>query len=856
MINLTALHNQRFFSYLSLFTFMMIILVTANNFLLMFVGWEGVGICSYLLVNFWFTRIAANQSSISAFLTNRVGDCFLTIGIFAILWSFGNIDYSTVFSLAPYISENIVTIIGICLLIGAMAKSSQVGLHVWLPMAMEGPTPVSALIHAATMVTAGVYLLIRTSPLIEYSSTVLTLCLWVGAITTIFSSLIGLFQQDIKKVIAYSTMSQLAPECKSHLITFSHQTIYEKIINLINIIKYFPFVYKIYLFLIKNQYSYSYIRNISSLTSNKQDMNTIQSISKLNPYYITGFVDGEGCFLINIVKRSDQILGFNVNLVFKLKLHSRDIELLKSIRNTLGQIGNITIRKDSYVEFIVSSKKDIEILIKHFESYPLLAQKWSDYQLFKQTFILIKNKEHLKMEGLNKIVSLKSVLNNGLSDNLKIAFPFPFPFPFPDIITEIRPKAPKPIIKDSHWISGFVDGEGCFFVALTNNLTSASLIFKVTQHVRDADLLKELINYFNCGYYKACTNNAGDFIVTKFNDINSIIIPFFNKYPILGSKLRDYLDFVRVAELIQKKAFLTTGTGGLEKIKQIKSSMNKGRSQMYKNYNTIKTIMLTSQKNNLFFNYYWKQPLNTKCIYSQKYYSQNSFPEKLFNEWLAGLIDACGQLLISKKGYANFKLIVPEKDKSLLFDIKHKYGGSIKSISGSNAFKYKLHHKKGLISLVNDINGLIRNPNKILQLNKICRLYNIKLKPNKSLIFNNGWFSGFIDGDGSIFIDEKSNQLIISIAQKNRYLLDPLIRLYSGRIEILPSKDAFLYKIYRKKEVLNLVENYFNNYTLRSNKAYKIKMIKDFYLYKDYKNSDIINEYNLWIYFKNKWNKQ
>nr|YP_009642651.1 NADH dehydrogenase subunit 5 [Phlyctis petraea]QCI56403.1 NADH dehydrogenase subunit 5 [Phlyctis petraea] len=202
-------HNQRFFSYLSLFTFMMIILITANNFLLMFVGWEGVGICSYLLVSFWFTRIAANQSSMSAFLTNRVGDSFLTIGMFAILWSFGNIDYNTVFILSPYISENIITIIGICLLIGAMAKSSQVGLHVWLPMAMEGPTPVSALIHAATMVTAGVYLLMRCSPLIEYSSTLLLICLFIGAITTVFSSLIGLFQQDIKKVIAYSTMSQL-----------------------------------------------------------------------------------------------------------------------------------------------------------------------------------------------------------------------------------------------------------------------------------------------------------------------------------------------------------------------------------------------------------------------------------------------------------------------------------------------------------------------------------------------------------------------------------------------------------------------------------------------------------------------
>ena len=131
-------HNQRFFSYLSLFTFMMIILVTGNNYLVMFVGWEGVGVCSYLLVSFWFTRIAANQSSLSAFLTNRVGDAFLMIGMFILLWTLGTLDYSTVFSLAPYINENITTIIGICLLIGAMAKSSQVGLHIWLPMAMEG----------------------------------------------------------------------------------------------------------------------------------------------------------------------------------------------------------------------------------------------------------------------------------------------------------------------------------------------------------------------------------------------------------------------------------------------------------------------------------------------------------------------------------------------------------------------------------------------------------------------------------------------------------------------------------------------------------------------------------------------
>nr|YP_010365143.1 NADH dehydrogenase subunit 5 [Exserohilum turcicum]UOU81369.1 NADH dehydrogenase subunit 5 [Exserohilum turcicum] len=208
-------HIQRFFSYLSLFTFMMVILVTANNYLLMFVG-DLVGVCSYLLVCFWFSRIAANQSALSAFLTNRVGDCFLTVGMFAILWAFGktekskvNLDYATVFSLAAYMNENVITIVGVCLLIGAMAKSSQIGLHLWLPMAIRHGALFLIVKDSQHKCTAGVYLLMRSSPVIEYSSTVLMLCLWLGAITTVFSSLIGLFQQDIKKVIAYSTMSQL-----------------------------------------------------------------------------------------------------------------------------------------------------------------------------------------------------------------------------------------------------------------------------------------------------------------------------------------------------------------------------------------------------------------------------------------------------------------------------------------------------------------------------------------------------------------------------------------------------------------------------------------------------------------------
>lgn len=202
-------HNQRFFSYLSMFTFFMLVLVAGDNYFIMFIGWEGIGISSYLLINFWYTRIQANKSGIKALTVNRVGDMFLSVGFFAIFWVFGNVDYATVFSVAPFINESAITIIGLLLLIGAMAKSAQIGLHTWLPDAMEGPTPVSALIHAATLVTAGVYLMLRSSPIIEYGPTVLVVITWVGALTAFFAATTGLLQNDLKRVIAYSTCSQM-----------------------------------------------------------------------------------------------------------------------------------------------------------------------------------------------------------------------------------------------------------------------------------------------------------------------------------------------------------------------------------------------------------------------------------------------------------------------------------------------------------------------------------------------------------------------------------------------------------------------------------------------------------------------
>nr|AOX48932.1 NADH dehydrogenase subunit 5 [Gelidium crinale f. luxurians] len=212
-------HCPRFMSYLEIFTFFMLILVTADNAVQMFLGWEGVGLASYLLINFWFTRLAANQSAIKALVVNRIGDFGLSIGIFAIFYSFNSVDYSIIFSLAPFFqnyyfsflgfSINSLTFIGSLLFVGAVGKSAQLGLHTWLPDAMEGPTPVSALIHAATMVTAGVFLMIRFSPLIEYSSSVLGILVVFGSLTTFFAAMVGVFQNDLKRVIAYSTCSQL-----------------------------------------------------------------------------------------------------------------------------------------------------------------------------------------------------------------------------------------------------------------------------------------------------------------------------------------------------------------------------------------------------------------------------------------------------------------------------------------------------------------------------------------------------------------------------------------------------------------------------------------------------------------------
>ena len=211
---------QRFFSYISLFTFSMLMLVMANNFMQLFFGWEAVGLVSYLLIGFWYTKQTAIYANLKAFLVNRVGDFGFLLGIGMVLWQFGTLDYAAVFARAPELASqtlqlipgqdwSLMSVICILLFIGAMGKSAQFPLHVWLPDSMEGPTPISALIHAATMVTAGIFMVARMSPLFELSETALSFVMIIGAITALFMGFLGIIQNDIKRVVAYSTLSQL-----------------------------------------------------------------------------------------------------------------------------------------------------------------------------------------------------------------------------------------------------------------------------------------------------------------------------------------------------------------------------------------------------------------------------------------------------------------------------------------------------------------------------------------------------------------------------------------------------------------------------------------------------------------------
>ena len=630
---------------------------------------------------------------------------------------------------------------------------------------------------------------------------------------------------------------------------------------------------------------------------------------KINPKFITGFIDGEGSFSISLLKYKKYICGWRVKPVFTLGLHVKDEIILKDIQNFFGpSVGKIYKSKADLLQFRIFSVKDLLKVFKHFDQFPLLTQKQADYELFKQAFNLILSKEHLTKEGLTKIVAIKAYLNKGLSDDLKSAF---------SVAPIARPLVNQHIVKDSNRLAGFASAEGCFTIMIAKSSASSTgfqlhLKFILTQHYRDEQLMISLIEYFGCGKaYVRSSGNAIDFVVVRLSDIINKIIPFFKDYPILGNKAKDFEDWCKVAEMLKEKKHLTRS--GLERIRKIKNGMNRvrdwkplgddlhsadssddeseskvsaGKAAGKITKSIGNTQVLLNSDNSQVTN-----PLGTKI--SNNYYNlSNSFtlrkfrqsgtkkdystlsPASIanqlswatnhsnsFNQWLGGLIDGDGCFQCTKKGFVSLKIVMDVEDKKALYEIKHKYGGSVKSMANSYSLKYKLREPKNLVKLIKGINGHIRNPIRLLQLNKLCLKYNIQLKEPVTLTYNNGWFSGLIDSDGSIHIPE-SGLLSISVTQKNKYLLEPLQKLYGGRINILRSKEAFVYTIYRKKEILGLVDNYFKNYPLKSSKAYKMNLIKDFYeleIPPQKLRFELIGsnptKFKDWIDFKNKWEK-
>jgi hypothetical protein len=300
----------------------------------------------------------------------------------------------------------------------------------------------------------------------------------------------------------------------------------------------------------------------------------------LNPYYVTGFTDAEGCFNVTV---SPRISGnYQVSLRFSVELHQRDLSLLNNIKSFFNDAGTLNIRKDlrftnPKVTWSVRNFDDIiNVIIPHFDKYPLLSQKQADFLLFKEIALLMKDKEHLKPEGLAKIVAIKASINLGLSDKLLVNFL--------DIKPYIRPEINTLEISDPHWITGFIDGDGSFFVnvAKVNSKLgySVKLMFRLAQHNRDLNLLNLIIKYLDCGTIQRKGNSTRDFNmidlnVSKFNDINTKIIPFFNEYKLESIKNLDFLDFCKVAEIISNNEhkFLE----GINKIIQIKSNMNSNR---------------------------------------------------------------------------------------------------------------------------------------------------------------------------------------------------------------------------------------------------------------------------------------
>lgn len=307
-------------------------------------------------------------------------------------------------------------------------------------------------------------------------------------------------------------------------------------------------------------------RNIASLSNDN---------TNLDPWFITGFSDGEATFTFNIIKSPSNPVKYELQLFYIITLHKKDLPLLVLIQKYFDNKGQELQVTDDNVILTISSIKDLEAVIKHFDEYPLVTQKLVDYLLFKQVYTIICNKEHLTLEGFQKIVAIKSVLNKDLSDKLK--------YEFKDIIPVTRPLVKLPTtVLPPYWLAGFTSTKGHFGVKLSKNSTITTgyqvvLKFTLTQQLRDKLLLESFISFYNCGtFWKSESKDWGVFEVTKFSDVESIIIPFFQKYKVVGVKAKDFASFCFICKMMKEGRHKTEQ--GLLEIQAIKNNMNRSRT--------------------------------------------------------------------------------------------------------------------------------------------------------------------------------------------------------------------------------------------------------------------------------------
>ena len=301
----------------------------------------------------------------------------------------------------------------------------------------------------------------------------------------------------------------------------------------------------------------------------------MKNFIKLDPWFITGFTDAEGCFSLSIVRNKELKIGWSVRAIFQLNLSQKDKALLEQMKSYFG-VGGIHKHGPQSLQFRVESVKDFAGILNHFDKYPLISQKYADYTLFKRAYEIVKCKKHLTVEGLKEIVAIKASMNWGLSEELKTAFPDLIPVPRPSVVGATAHE-----IKDPHWLSGFTTGEGCWSVDIKKSSShrlgeAIQLWFRLTQHERDKELMISLVEFWGCGGVFVRSNQpVVDFKITKLSDLLNKVLPVFQKYPLQGVKSKDFEDFCKVAKMMKEGKHLTPE--GLDQIRKIKAGMNRGR---------------------------------------------------------------------------------------------------------------------------------------------------------------------------------------------------------------------------------------------------------------------------------------